>query len=345
MNIVVFSDLHLDDFVEFSHIDPITGLNTRFSDGIRILYQISEYCEKRKPELVLFLGDMFHNSKKISVAMLDEFVSGVSEIATYTPIIALPGQHDHFARDGELHTISPFKEMFLCTFSTLGNYQHKQFNFIGCPNRKEMETQRELLVEAQSLVDPAYQNVFLGHFLVKEIMEKDRQPFGKDGIEFKDLPRGCDLYLLGDYHQHVHVPKLNLVSVGATNQHRFGTTNRPQGGFLDISFGKKISLNRIETNAPIFITIQAGDKSFPKKYDKKNFYRVIGCSKKEEDEIRRQTDGWDIRFEGKVEKIDPDFSRRSDIKLDMAPQEVVKQYASLNGADEELLKKGLEYLQ
>jgi DNA repair exonuclease SbcCD nuclease subunit len=347
MRVAVYSDLHLDSWASFGRIDPETGANSRLMDGIKILGEVKEYCVKHKIKYVFCGGDVFHNSKHALADVLTPWVESMIGFAKEgIETIVLRGQHDHLLSDGAVNALAPFRH--LPSFHLMDGVEqlvldNTGVNVISCPNRKDIEQQLEDLIKAEGLVAKGMTNIFLGHFLVKEILEADGVAFDTGCVSYRDLPKGCDLYLLGDYHPHVWLPNKKLLSIGATNQHTFGSHNRPQGGFLDFDLDK-MTFKRVETKAPMFVTIRQGEK-FPDGHDPKNFYRVFVESKQEEDKIRASlSDEWNVIFPSVKDAGVEDDEVRLDVGIDMDPEDVIRRYCEYLSVDDRYVQKGLEYL-
>lgn len=94
-NTLLFSDLHLDERKEFNKLDPNTGHNSRFMEGLSILDQIIEYLKThRNIQYTKFLGDFFKLKDKIPIHMLIELKKRIDEIQYLTDFTILMGNHD-----------------------------------------------------------------------------------------------------------------------------------------------------------------------------------------------------------------------------------------------------------
>lgn len=93
---IFFSDLHLHDRKEFSHVDPKTGLNIRLLEGLNILDQIKEICEKTpRIDTVVNLGDVFELKDRVPNQLLTEFKNELDHLLDENIyFISLKGNHD-----------------------------------------------------------------------------------------------------------------------------------------------------------------------------------------------------------------------------------------------------------
>jgi len=93
MKILHFADLHLG-VENYGHIDPATGLSTRFLDFLSALDQVVDYALENKVDLVLFCGDAY-KSREPSQTQQREFAKRINRLsATGIPIFLLVGNHD-----------------------------------------------------------------------------------------------------------------------------------------------------------------------------------------------------------------------------------------------------------
>ena len=346
MHVVVFSDIHLANWEEFMTIDPETGLNSRLIHGIQVLEQIRDYCVKHHIKAIFFGGDMFHSSKKLTPDMLEKAAEIIVDITQehHIDMFMLPGQHDHFAQDGLINALRPFK-FFYQLMDSVGAWEvDNKTQIISCPNRKDLDVQKENLKECRQYVKKGIKNIFMGHFLLKEIKEADGVNYDTNEVEYGDLPKGCDLYLLGDYHPHVWLPKLKVCSIGGTMHHTFSSKKRGQGGFLDLDLDK-MTFKRIEIEAPMFMSLGQGEKITKELFDQKNFYEVVVEDQQEEDCIRAYLgEGWNVRYKPIEQEVAIDQENRMDVTIDMSPEEVVKKYCEYLDVDKEYVQRGLGYL-
>ena len=93
MKILHFADLHLG-VENYGHIDPTTGLSSRFHDFLSALDQIVDYALENKVDLVLFCGDAY-KSREPSQTQQREFARRINRLSSNgIPIFLLVGNHD-----------------------------------------------------------------------------------------------------------------------------------------------------------------------------------------------------------------------------------------------------------
>lgn len=89
-----FSDFHLHERKEFSRIDPITGLNTRLTEGLNILDQIIEIIDKHHINSIYHLGDVFELKDRVPNHIIIEFQTRLLAITSKHRFFSLLGNHD-----------------------------------------------------------------------------------------------------------------------------------------------------------------------------------------------------------------------------------------------------------
>lgn len=93
MKIIHFADLHLG-VESYGHIDPASGLSTRFLDFLDSFDQMVDYALKDKVNLVLFCGDAY-KSRDPSQTQQREFAKRIKRLSSSgIPVFLLTGNHD-----------------------------------------------------------------------------------------------------------------------------------------------------------------------------------------------------------------------------------------------------------
>jgi DNA repair exonuclease SbcCD nuclease subunit len=345
-SLVLWSDLHLHAFQPFSKIDPSTGLNSRLLDGISVLKQIRQYCEKNKITTVLNGGDLLHKGAQAPADLLELLIRELIEFKqTGVEIISVVGQHDFMRRDGA-YSLPKALSPLMTVLNDPGESVEigDDVRIIGCSFREGVWNQKEALRKCGESIDPGSINILLGHFMVQEILQKNAAPFDVSGyVSLDDIPKGIAHAFLGDYH--FHIKQGNVVSIGAAQQHTFGSKNRPQAGFLDLDL-KSFRFKRIEVKAPMFIEIKPTD-DFPGSYSPDNFYNVYVEDEKQQDRIKAKlTDDWQVAFPRVATEEDQQLEGIENVGIDvsMDPSEVLNRFVKHFGLSPEYLEKGLSYL-
>jgi exonuclease SbcD len=93
MKILHFADLHLG-VESYGHLDPESGLSSRFFDFLSTLDQLVDYAQEFKVDLVLFCGDAY-KSREPSQTQQREFAKRINHLSTRgIPVFLLTGNHD-----------------------------------------------------------------------------------------------------------------------------------------------------------------------------------------------------------------------------------------------------------
>lgn len=341
MRCAVFSDLHMANWQEFSSIDPISNLNTRAVDCYNVLMDIYRYCKEEGINLIIFSGDFFHDSLKITPDLY-HLVNAWIEDLNYWGIrlVAIPGQHDYYR--GNFTSLTPFinnMEVIAYSGGIINPATDIVFHF--CFHRSTIEEQKEEISKIKSV--KGKRNIFVGHFLVKELLEKGLYNLDIPCITYEDLPKGFDLYLFGDYHPHVHIPELNLASIGSTHQHTFGSVKRGLGGFLDLDLDT-LKFERIELKAPMFIDVEDYKTQDFNDYD---FYRVHVKGEKEVEDFRNKISDKEVKYRlvySFENSIPLSKEEKEEYLVTMEPEEVLSKYLEKQNKPKQWIEKGRSYL-
>ena len=108
MSLLIFSDLHLDNYRRFSTTGA-GGLNSRLIQQTNVIQQVIKTAEEIKPEAIVFLGDLFNGQGATINKLL--YLTGhklVTQLQRVAPLYLIVGNHDMF---GESHILSPMAEM------------------------------------------------------------------------------------------------------------------------------------------------------------------------------------------------------------------------------------------
>jgi DNA repair exonuclease SbcCD nuclease subunit len=355
MKAVIFSDIHLHNSKPFARILD-NGVNSRLQDEMNILQQIRLYCEKEGIKVVFFGGDLFHNGASISPDILTLLIKELSLFQDQAIVIrAIPGQHDSL--NASFHGLKPLSDYMDilpdCGVDRL--HWGDGLDVWTCYHRRGLENQRQALAKIKPR--EGVRSIFLGHFLLKEILEAIGVPYANQAVEFSDLPVGADFYFLGDYHPHVYLPDLRVMSVGSTHHHTWGSKNKPPGGFIVMDFDTG-EFERVLLKAPMFIEIEADKEppsnkwgkceQFPSPYWKENFFRLHVSSNAGREKIMESLDdSWHVEFifdnVEEEKEVSPDD--RPDIQFSMQPYEVITKYLQHKDRDPELAREGMKYVR
>jgi hypothetical protein len=330
MKYIVFSDLHLHDWPEFSKIDPETGLNTRFLDGLKALETILAEYESR--DMVIFCGDFFHRGTHLKPEHIWEVIKVFrkAEIPKGN-ILAIPGQHDYSVGSGRYCALQPFDD-YMMVLTHTGHYYHpvNDETYYLVPHRKPDEVQR-LLNEYGG------EGIVIGHFLAKELLAAQGMPELPNAVTLEGV-KEPPVAFLGDFHKACVVG--NWISVGIPIHHSFSDAGSGPGHYLLWKEGESPIWKWIP-GLPHFMVV---DDTVQPEYDmEKNFTRWHVKSEKRMKEIKKDlSDVNNVRFViEKEESVQQET--RLEVKTTTKPEDVMRSYCEYMGK-KEMFEHGIKYI-
>nr|MBP7057490.1 exonuclease subunit SbcD [Candidatus Gracilibacteria bacterium] len=112
MKFLHFSDLHLG-MENYSHIDPDTGLSTRFQDWQNSLDAMIELANEQDVDMVLFTGDAFKN-RDPSPTYQNAFARAIQRFSDKDrQVVLLVGNHDLPNIEHKAHTLEIYRSLDL----------------------------------------------------------------------------------------------------------------------------------------------------------------------------------------------------------------------------------------
>ena len=112
MRILHFSDLHLG-MENYSHIDPATGLSSRFSDWKKSMQKIVDYTNEYGVDAVVFTGDAFKN-RDPSPTYQNAFAQFIKDLSEANrSVVLLVGNHDLPNIEHKAHTLEIYNSLHL----------------------------------------------------------------------------------------------------------------------------------------------------------------------------------------------------------------------------------------
>lgn len=262
MAILVFSDLHLDNYRHFSTILP-NGLNSRLVEQIKVMKQVIHIIHATAPSAIIFLGDYFNGqgqtiSKQLYITGF-HLMEELQENSYDSPVFMIVGNHDTVA---DQHILSPFA--VLPNVSIVSEPITVQIDGMNCtlvPWTKPIPNETGLL---------------FGHLDIEG---------AKDGsyvLEGTVHPKEVNSYSLvinGHWHTSQYIND-KILCVGAVMQHDFGdVANHSYGVWLIGKKDKDITTKLIEIESPMFNRIIINSKEdltkFKENRNKKNYYKLI----------------------------------------------------------------------
>lgn len=92
MRLIHFSDTHLG-FSESSKVDPATGINVREQDAYAAFNVVIAEAIRRKPDVVVHAGDLFHSPRPSNRAIVTTLVGFQRLSEARIPVVLIAGNH------------------------------------------------------------------------------------------------------------------------------------------------------------------------------------------------------------------------------------------------------------
>lgn len=315
MRIGIFTDIHIDNFKQFSGPDG----NRRLKDCLHILKKCFDIFGEQKCDRVVFMGDFFHQKKYVNSLVLDETIETLSDIdmSDFEVIHFIPGNHDWYDKSCSITHLS-----FLTLFPPIElerNYGYTGISdcvYILLPYFP-MDKQKEILdkIVFSREFKKYKQRLLFIHATPKNSTTMAGFKF-KKGFDFKPYRKHFDFMFCGDIHKRQY--RNNLYICGAPMQHSFNDIGNECGVHIYDSKTNTVEFISLKGEYPEFI-----DVDDIKYADPRNFYRVTTSKIVE-------TDRDNVVFRLKVGgRIKTDNSES--IKVDSSVETMMRTYIRKNG--------------
>jgi DNA repair exonuclease SbcCD nuclease subunit len=185
---LLFTDLHLNNFREFSTVLE-DGLNSRLVDQLRVVRQIWDIIDATNTKNVFFLGDLIDGSDGLPKVVCGAAWAMVRVLSHKAHLFILAGNHDLF---GGMPVLSAVKDMSNVTIITR-------------PTMLEIEDHRVDLIPWGGDFPKKKGDVLLGHLPVRGAVLNN---FGvlADFGHFPDELSGYRHVFLGHFHEFQEIP-------------------------------------------------------------------------------------------------------------------------------------------
>ncbi len=269
---LVFSDLHLHNWSDFSHPDGITG-NSRLTNQINAFKDMMSVA-RSDGRIVLFLGDLFHQRGRVATNVFNSAMDVLSSFKD-VPMYAIEGNHDNVSNsinsDSSLEPFSVLPNFHLIKTYEKLNIGEDSIVFVSYG---------EEYSELKEFISSNSATLLLGHLGVEGSMGAGKSKL--DGaFSVGDLNySNYDLVLLGHYHKRQNLNN-NSLYVGNPVSQDFGDDGQFKGYYtFDTDKGKVLekTLKFSALDYPRFIKIT--EENFEstdeiEKLSENNFIRVI----------------------------------------------------------------------
>lgn len=270
MKYLVFSDLHLHNWRDFSHPDDVTG-NSRLTLQIKALDKMLSVAED-EGRTVLFLGDLFHQRGRVATNVMNWAMKTISDHPN-VGIIMIEGNHDNVSNS--IHS-----ESSLEVFSHLPNVdlieETKTFTHGG--DLITAVSYGEEYEDIKKYINSTHANIFIGHLGVEGAKGSGLSKL--DGaFSVGDLTQGnFDLVLLGHYHKRQMLAN-NAMYVGNPVAQDFGDEGQEKGYVtFEVKDDRVEGLKFHKLDYPMFIKVTKDNVTQYHDLDtlaKDNYVRVV----------------------------------------------------------------------
>jgi DNA repair exonuclease SbcCD nuclease subunit len=272
--LIIFSDLHAHNFKYGSR--RVGLYNSRLLDAVNVLNEIYEYARYNTPyiDTLLYGGDLFHRRSILNVDAYNLISQKLVEISKNHDLLLIPGNHDYADRQGKIHSLQAL-DFQIGMLDTVYSYvTQANVAVITVPFTDDLETARKWLKEAGEIAD-AYTSmprILLAHLGMQGAkVGSDYILVSDQDVKVSDVPhQKFTACFFGHYHEHQQL-FANGWYIGATHEHNWGDSGGKRG-FLHVRvFDDHVEFDRIETQAPKFVTIDGEtvptrDKDFVRVY-------------------------------------------------------------------------------
>jgi DNA repair exonuclease SbcCD nuclease subunit len=333
VKLLLFSDLHAANHQQFSKILP-NGRNSRLQDCLNVIDKVAEVCQDEEVEVVLFLGDIFEDWRRLDADVFQLVFKRFSRLRKWCDYLyILAGNHDQYNKAGDITSIAAFSELAqVVDHQWVTSIEDLRIAFQ--PASEDIELVRSF---SKSLPDI---DLYCFHLGLKEAVTgtNNLQGFGKYSLT--DLPtEKAKLCLGGDFHKRQKVAE-NVYYLGSPLQLNFGEAGQEKG--LTLLDTTTWELKLIPTDAPEFYHFKSAADFWQKSSQikpHKDFIRVA-CTKEQGEQIQNTFPNV------QVEQVSTTaYAPR--MKSSLNDEEVVREYTKrFHGEldEERLTKTGLRFL-
>ena len=264
MKIIHFADLHLG-VESYGHVDPESGLSSRFLDFLGSFDRMVEYALEKKVDLVLFAGDAYKN-RDPSQTQQREFALRIKKLAACgVPVFLLVGNHDLPNATGRATATEIFDTLgvenvfvagrpgvvrvptrsgiiqilalpWLKRTNLMGKDDTKNLDFAGI-NQKMQEVLSGVIDQLSKELDPSLPAVLAAHVWVQgaRLGSEETMSIGQEHMLLTSaVAKPCfDYVALGHIHRHqVLNEKPPVVYSGSLERLDFGDEDDEKGFYV-----------------------------------------------------------------------------------------------------------------
>lgn len=314
MSMLLFSDLHLHNYEQFSERLP-SGRNSRLQNCLDVVHQARSICLERKVDICVFLGDYFDSRTKLDIDVLTSGYKAIDELSRVVEVVMVEGNHDAYTKVGDVHSIQVFEKLVMIADTpkiwSLGN-ELDPWNVAIYPWTSDIEGMKEWIKQMPAC------DLFLFHQGVSEAAVGVFDMHVKTEISLKDLPLDKVRYAVaGDYHKRQFLANGKFHYLGSPLQLSFNERGDRKCFTL---IKDDWTIEEIETDAPRFYLFDsvAEWEANKEPIREKDFVRVLDIDRIRLEQVKAQNP-----------KAQIVLSKQGDIKRSRVSAEVLKDDANL----------------
>lgn len=248
MHVIHFADTHLG-FAESSRVSPGSGVNLREKDAYDAFNSVIEEAVRRRPQLVVHAGDLFHSPRPSNRAIITAMAGFKRLSEAGIPVVLTAGNHSV----PRMTTTASIFEALSLVPGVKAAYQQRYEVFdvgdaaIHCvPHAPTDEALSEALSQVRARENKRF-NVLVTHGAVRGTVEDlSLGEFNEVAISRDTMARfsGFDYVALGHYHKHAQVAP-NAWYSGSTERFSVKEAGYPKG-FVEVTLASSGTVVRFQ---------------------------------------------------------------------------------------------------
>ena len=330
MKFIFIGDIHLSRYSQ-DKIEETTNLPERLDSIKNALYEVGEYCRKKKIKVFMIGGDVLHG-KSIIHAVAQEIMIQFFEDFKDLTFYVIDGNHD----------LSGKGENVVSALRPLQNIDN--VNWVKFSEMLRLTDGDVLLIpystKLPEIIKKNKARILISHFGLSEGMLNSGMSIVTD-VSMKDLAGKYELVLLGHYHKPQELVKdgTRVFYVGSLIQLDWGEKNEEKR-FLVVNTNTldvdSVPITKYKKHVQIEITAENKDealKAAKVAQDSGDHVKII---------VREDVDLSEVKGEFNIiSKIDRDITDRG-ITSNMSTQDKLNRYLEINNIPEDKIP---QYLQ
>jgi DNA repair exonuclease SbcCD nuclease subunit len=225
MKLLLFSDLHLHSYKDFSRTLP-SGRNSRLQSGLDVLAAIRKYAVVQGITNVLFGGDLFHKKQVLSVGMYQAVYEELEAfVKAKVKLLCVVGNHDQATLDGTTHAMAALRNVATVVDTPTTVSLGGGFTVRCVPYMEDFSKFSEAITTGRTA------NILLAHGALNGAVTGPVEYQPEHQLKPEHLPNFYDFMFFGHYHKRQQMrPKCWYI--GSPMQHSRGEREEHDKGFL-----------------------------------------------------------------------------------------------------------------